>query len=45
MFTKMPAALEMVDYVTCFANTNPYDIICQSKPDDEVGIPRRIPHV
>ncbi len=29
--TKMPAALAMVGSVTCFANTDPYDIICQLK--------------
>ena len=27
------AALEMVDFVTCFANADPYDIICRLKPD------------
>lgn len=30
---ELLAALEMVDYVTCFANADPYDIICRLKPD------------
>ncbi len=30
---ELLAALEMVDYVTCFANADPCDIICRLKPD------------
>lgn len=30
---ELLAALETVDYVTCFANTDPYDIICRLNPD------------